>query len=649
MSLKIDPIESYMGLNLHSSVMVGDLFYATQGSGSYWVGDTESGQAYSGGDPWIRIWDFSKPMKPVGAFNPQASIITSTFYIKSIPQSTNPILWYNAKQSKLLLAMGNAVQLQITPNYNDTVAISYDEFANTANKTQWVATGVNETNSSPQWKSSQLKIDNLPAPIDSRNTYFDNDSQKGYVIGGKAGGIPTSSFLEYDGEADSWNKTALPWGSSSGDGILGSFKIRDRLLLFQVGGTVNGTLTRQDEVRIYDTVSKKWYTQKTSGDPPAPRSNTCFTSLAAPDKSSYQIYMYAGLTDKLNPEKDGTVWILNIPSFVWVQVEGPTKSDPVDFPDYFLIAPACQLVQNHYLVVFGGIRSQTSIVQALSDYESGGPGSILDLNTMSWLSAYDPKGTAYQVPQKVVSVIGGSPSGGATVTAPAGGFTNTELEKLLLGTSSPTGSQTGAPNPTDGTNQEPPAKERSPTAAIIGGVLGFLILIAFGVYLYMYLRKRHMQKARRMSNPVGGRNELPIFSNDLNYDEQLTLQQNLGKDDTIYYELSGEPVYARELHASTTYPEELPASTTYPQELPPPSPQELSPPSPRELSPQDLSPQMAQLRTFFSDTTATKPFAKTSRDGTTRSTSALPSASSSETSIYQSPIDSVSAKSRQIL
>lgn len=84
-------------------------------------------------------------------------------------------------------------------------------------------------------------------------------------------------------------------------------------------------------VDIFDVGSLKnasnpngvWYKQQTSGAQPSPRIDACVVVAAAPDNSSYNIYMYGG--------RDGStayydeVWVLTLPSFQWKLVNQGTS------------------------------------------------------------------------------------------------------------------------------------------------------------------------------------------------------------------------------------------------------------------------------------------------------------------------------------
>lgn len=58
----------------------------------------------------------------------------------------------------------------------------------------------------------------------------------------------------------------------------------------------NGTVVGQemDEIFLYDILSGRWYTQKTTGTTPPMRRSFCSGVTWPDDQSSYNIYLYGG-------------------------------------------------------------------------------------------------------------------------------------------------------------------------------------------------------------------------------------------------------------------------------------------------------------------------------------------------------------------
>jgi hypothetical protein len=87
------------------------------------------------------------------------------------------------------------------------------------------------------------------------------------------------------------------------------------------------------EIKIYDIDSGTWHTQTANGNPfpqsgdsgdqiPEDRQSGCSVVMAAPDKSSYNIYVYSGTSDQFGiPGKRlNDLWVLSLPSFNWIKL-----------------------------------------------------------------------------------------------------------------------------------------------------------------------------------------------------------------------------------------------------------------------------------------------------------------------------------------
>ena len=70
--------------------------------------------------------------------------------------------------------------------------------------------------------------------------------------------------------------------------------------------------------------------QKATGDIPPPRQNTCSILVPAPDLSSYQIYIFSGMSD--GDVRILDMYVLSIPMFTW------TKVDLKNYPEQYGIS-----------------------------------------------------------------------------------------------------------------------------------------------------------------------------------------------------------------------------------------------------------------------------------------------------------------------
>jgi len=91
-----------------------------------------------------------------------------------------------------------------------------------------------------------------------------------------------------------------------------------------------------DEIWIYDIASFRWMKQTATGDIPSDRTTSCSVLVPAPDLSSYQLYIFSGVTKRDLRILD--MYVLSIPAFVW------KKIDLVNYPNEWGIADmACTL------------------------------------------------------------------------------------------------------------------------------------------------------------------------------------------------------------------------------------------------------------------------------------------------------------------
>src|SRR5215469_3562187 len=112
-----------------------------------------------------------------------------------------------------------------------------------------------------------------------------------------------------------------------------------------------------NEVNVYDIAASKWYNQATSGPTPNIRVNPCAVVVAAPDGSSYNIYMFGGqnLIPYHNQTQYNDMWILSVPSFSWIQVNQDGQSVP-----YQRAGHTCNVWDGQMIVVGGYIGTDIS-------------------------------------------------------------------------------------------------------------------------------------------------------------------------------------------------------------------------------------------------------------------------------------------------
>ncbi|KAG9241498.1 hypothetical protein BJ878DRAFT_570110 [Calycina marina] len=278
------------------------------------------------------------------------------------------------------------------------------------------------------------------------------------------------------------------------------------------GGT-NATMSEMNIIDIYDIANSTWYKQATSGTPPPIRVNPCAAVAAAPDRSSFNIYLYGGqnLIPYGSQIQMSDMYILTIPSFTWVQVDLEGQSAPPARAGH-----SCTMWDGQMVVMGGYVGTDiscdspgvyvfnasslewtnyfTALVHPVSDSSSSSSSS--DGSVSAQDSSVLQGSYGYQVPAAVQSIIGGSSHGGATATQPAVGsatagpigtgrpptFTVTQSGSTVI--------QTAVSTSKPETSAEANAAKRKLTvpaivAGVIAGAAGLLAAyLAFCTWLY---------------------------------------------------------------------------------------------------------------------------------------------------------------------
>jgi len=300
----------------------------------------------------------------------------------------------------------------------------------------------------------------------------------------------------------------------------------DEGILLALAGGINTTFTQMNSINVYDIATSSWFNQATSGPTPNIRVNPCAVVAAAQDGSSYNIYMFGGqnLTPYGNQTQYNDMWILTVPSFTWIQVDQSGQSTP-----YGRSGATCNIWDGQMVMVGGYVGSQLSCET---------PGIyVFDLSTLKWMNQFTALNAGpnnpfnqqpaqvsnattagglegsygYEVPDPVISVIGGGKTGGATITAPVAAATEGPLAtgKPIIYTVTgpiPTGTASGGSSP-DTSNANVSGSNNARSAAIAVGVVAGLLLIlacylAFCAYVYrkqLQLYKNHVEMIQRQS------------------------------------------------------------------------------------------------------------------------------------------------------
>ena len=296
-------------------------------------------------------------------------------------------------------------------------------------------------------------------------------------------------------------------------------------------------------IDVYDVATSTWYKQSTSGRYPVLRVNPCAVAASAPDGTSTNIYMYGGqnLIPADNQTQYGDMWILTIPSFIWIEVDTSEQGPPPP-----RVGHTCNLYDSQMISIGGyntlGLSCDTGVYvfntanltwqNNFTALSGGDPQS--NPQNQQVAQQKDPAGLSgsygYQVPAAVQSVIGGNAMGSATITAPllaaTGGplVSGKPITYTVQGTYTITGAD-GAVVTETGTTSSTTAPSKGPSgpniAAIVAGVVaGFFFVLAcyLGFCAWVYRRqlalyKNHVAMTQRNAL-AGGTGEKTAFLTD---------------------------------------------------------------------------------------------------------------------------------------
>ena len=244
---------------------------------------------------------------------------------------------------------------------------------------------------------------------------------------------------------------------------------------------------------VYDIAKKVWYEQKTTGTTPSALAQGCTVVASAGDGSSHNIYWYGGF-DGTHPagQFSDEVWVLSIPSFTWVLLSQGVAS-------HARAGHRCVKPYPDQMFVIGGYTPEPGTDITCVE---GGIIQAFNLSSGQWLDSYDPNVfSSYQVPDVVVSKIGGTGSGSATATAPISGFATSSLATLLAAPYNSSKIATWYPYHEAAQTSSvplPPASKSSGTpkylAPVLAVILGlfFITLVVLGILLWR--RRRYLSK-----------------------------------------------------------------------------------------------------------------------------------------------------------
>lgn len=283
-------------------------------------------------------------------------------------------------------------------------------------------------------------------------------------------------------------------------------------------------------VNVYDIAKSSWYTQATSGETPEIRVNPCAATAAAPDGTSTNIYMFAGqnLIPYGNQTQYDDMWILTLPAFAWIKVDQSGQSVPpgrsgatcniwdgqmimvggytgaqtltCETPGIYVYDMSNLQWVNQFTAISGSSSADETVALAADGSNSDGSNNPLNQQPAQRFNDTSTGGLqgsyGYQVPDAVVSVVGGGRTGGATITGPintatAGPFATGKPITYAVTNSTNTGSGGNGSGGGGGPNIG---------AIVAGTIAGVLFIVACYLAFCAYVYRRQLQLYKRHVN-----------------------------------------------------------------------------------------------------------------------------------------------------
>ncbi|KAK4243275.1 hypothetical protein C7999DRAFT_18358 [Corynascus novoguineensis] len=334
----------------------------------------------------------------------------------------------------------------------------------------------------------------------------------------------SSNFYCYEYDTNTTTAVNPPDSRPRAEGAMAWIPAGDSVgMLVYFGGLVsphgNETTEPQplDEIFLYDPSTNSWETQRATGEIPSNRRQFCADAAWAPDRSSYNIYMWGGLSVEppdVNVTAPNNMYILTLPSFIWLKVF-PDRRGNASF-EFGHYAASCNMVKgNSQMFIIGGTypnsgdETMCDLAQAAwaqHNLFTGTKGNVGNDPNGTYWALPDPSITSNVVPIDVYRAVGGNKDGGATLLSPRSGFDTPDGTIQSLITKKPTFAARSATRvvPT-GTPVPIPSSDSSPlsTGAIVGIAVGSaaaigLLIIAWVVIGRHVLRKREEQRRQSL-------------------------------------------------------------------------------------------------------------------------------------------------------
>ncbi|KAI1758678.1 hypothetical protein GGR53DRAFT_216217 [Hypoxylon sp. FL1150] len=299
-------------------------------------------------------------------------------------------------------------------------------------------------------------------------------------------GYALPSIVSFDFETNNWTNisTAGYQGYGSGTRLNGRAEYvpfgPNGLLLFLGGAESPVDATNENIVQVlwnvlwlYDPVTRKWYSQATTGQLPPQMERACSVGVEGPN-NTFEIFIYGGTSDQYGAVSSD-VHVLSLPGFVFFKANssGTPRADH-----------ACVVVGKgkRQMLSYGGVDGGSGLRSSTITPDPWRQGlGIFDMTEMKWMDSYDPNATNYDAP---ADVSGWYVRGGMKNVM----WTDDAVKQLFVNDSSITYGGNGnstSPGSSDG------SQSGRRIGGIVGGTVGGAIIItAACAAAFLVLQKR---------------------------------------------------------------------------------------------------------------------------------------------------------------
>ncbi|KAG0634283.1 hypothetical protein HOY80DRAFT_1099546 [Tuber brumale] len=505
----LDPQKHLAMMYNHMSAMVNNTIYTIGGTAIYWTpkltpssivsSNNNSVYVLSTANSFLRALDLSEPVDFEAEFSDTTEVISELPF--EIPHVWRGATWVD--QNTIYYWGG---ELDREPVYMD--GVFQNKTREWPDPMKYYTYDLSQPRGSGTWKTVSISeaggSDKLTGSPAYGEYVYSAGARKGFYLGGvvrrdgfknkdgsnatRAGSVPyfLSSMVVFDATTNVWKNEAIikELNVSREGGLVYVTGVGEKGILVRMGGAGAGKydLISFDTVYIYDIATGAWYrqptTSKTNTFPESRIGGFCTGAIAAPDKTSFTIYIYGG-DDQYSYKKQ--IWALTMPYFQWLPINSTGG------PERGRLGTACHTLGGQLVMVRGaggGPKNRG---------DTNGGTYFYDMTNLTWALRYQP--SEYRVPKTIYDIIGGNGQGGATITGPAAdnGFPG-GLGKLFAAAAN----RTNPPNP-NGRSASPSGGGSSrSTGAIAGGVVGGVVVLAAIVAV---IGKRLLHRRRGADTP----------------------------------------------------------------------------------------------------------------------------------------------------